>query len=219
MNTTKSSEPELILLLGGTFDPIHNGHTQPAKETALWLGATQVSLLPAHIPPHKNSTHATASHRVAMVRLACYEEPLFQLDTRELQRDSHSYTVDTLMELKAAKPNAHLHFIMGMDSLLSFTRWHQWQKILELSNLVINIRPGYCHQQLASKLPPVLLPHIIDNVAQLKLHTHGKIILHDCTAVDISSTQIRHYIHQDINYEALVHPRVFEYIEQQQLYR
>lgn len=219
MSTIKRNKNEIVLILGGTFDPIHYGHTLPAEETALWLGAKQVSLLPAHIPPHKNNTHATAIQRSAMAALVCNNHPLFNLDTRELERNTHSYTVDTLLELKAEHPTARLHFMMGMDSLLSFTHWQRWQQILTLCHLVVNIRPGYSHQKLEASISPALHSHIVHDITELETHAFGKIILHDCSAVDISSTQIRNKIKNRQDYGQFINQEVFEYIEQQQLYR
>ena len=219
MSTTKATKAEVILLLGGTFDPIHLGHTLPAQETALWLGSEQVSLILAHIPPHKSTPRATAEQRVAMTNLVCRTNSLFRVDTRELQRNSYSFTVDTLLELKAEQPAARLHFIMGMDSLLSFTRWERWQKILTLCHVVVNIRPGYSHQKLEDTIDSKLLPHIVYSLAELEKHTSGKIIIHDSTACNISSTQIRDKIKDGDGYAQFLNQDVHKYIEQQQLYR
>jgi nicotinate-nucleotide adenylyltransferase len=219
MSTINSAKVDILLLMGGTFDPIHLGHILPAEETARWLGAAQVALIPAHIPPHKSTPHASAEQRATMAELVCNNQPLFYLDKRELQRNSHSFTIDTLVELKAEQPNKRLHFIMGMDSLLTFTRWERWQKILTLCHLVVNIRPGYSHQQLENSLSPELHAHIVDNITELERHSVGKIILHDCTAADVSSTEIRNSIKKGKNYSPFVSQAVHEYIEQQQLYR
>ena len=93
-----------IGILGGTFDPIHLGHTQSAQSVALWLNLSKILFIPAHIPPHKNeldnTPSANAQQRAAMVELACKDHTLFECDTRELARQQHSYTVDTLIELK-----------------------------------------------------------------------------------------------------------------------
>jgi nicotinate-nucleotide adenylyltransferase len=219
MSTTNSAKADTLLLMGGTFDPIHLGHTLPAEETAHWLGATQVYLIPAHIPPHKSTPHASAEQRVTMTSLVCNNQPLFHLDTRELQRNSHSFTVDTLIELKTEQPNKRLHFMMGMDSLLTFTRWERWQQILTLCHLVVNIRPGYSHQQLENSLNSELHARIVRSITELEQYAVGKIILHNGTAADISSTEIRKRIKKAKDYSLLVSQSVHEYIEQQQLYR
>lgn len=217
---TNSLEPEVIVLLGGTFDPIHLGHTLPAIETAQWLGAEKVNLIPTHIPPHKNRPHANAQQRVAMVKLICNNNPLFQLDTRELQRDKLSYTIDTLLELKKELPNSQLYFVMGMDSLQSFTHWERWQQILNLCNIVVNIRPGYADiKQIENIIDPALKSYIVHDLIEVKKYSSGKIILHECTPFNISSSQIREKIKTGKSYHTLVSLPVHEYIEHHQLYR
>jgi len=219
MNTTKHKAPKLIALLGGTFDPIHLGHILPGQETATWLGASQLQLIPAHIPPHKAGTHASAKQRAEMVALVCDNSDVFSLDSRELKRHKRSYTVDTLREITAEQPSADLYFIMGMDSLLTFTQWQDWQEILNLCNLVVNIRPGYPHQTLEALLAPALKSRLVDNLSQLQQQQNGQIILHESSSVDISSTQIRAKIKAGLPYRHYLPESVFQYIEQHQLYR
>jgi nicotinate-nucleotide adenylyltransferase len=219
MSTTNQKMPKLIAILGGTFDPIHLGHISPAQETAKWLGAEQLHLIPAHIPPHKSGTHANAKQRAKMVSLVCDNSDIFTLDTRELNRQSPSYTVDTLHEIKAEQPSADLYFIMGMDSLLSFTQWHCWQEILTLCNLVVNIRPSYPHLALEAALEPALKSRLIYSLTQLQRQQTGQIIIHESTPVDISSTKIRAKIKASSNYNQDLPQSVFNYIERHKLYR
>tara|TARA_R110000744_G_scaffold261971_3_gene376548 strand:+ start:536 stop:1195 length:660 start_codon:yes stop_codon:yes gene_type:complete len=219
MSTTNPEPPILIALLGGTFDPIHLGHILPAKETAQWLGAKQLHLIPAHIPPHKTGTHANAQQRSDMVSLVCAESDVLTLDSRELNRHSPSYTVETLYQIKAEQPRANLFFIMGMDSLLSFTQWRRWQEILALCNLVVNVRPGYPHQALEAALEPALSSRLTYSLDKLQRQQCGQIILHESTPIDISSTQIRAKIATGENYSQWLPKSVYDYIEQHQLYR
>ncbi|TWX73107.1 nicotinate-nucleotide adenylyltransferase [Colwellia sp. C1TZA3] len=219
MSITNQKTPKLIALLGGTFDPIHLGHILPAQETAHWLGAKQLHLIPAHIPPHKTSTHANAKQRAKMVALVCDESQLFTLDDRELKRQSRSYTVDTLQQIKAEQPKADLYFIMGMDSLLSFTKWHRWQDILTLCNLVVNIRPGYPHLALEAALEPALTSRLIYSLAQLQRRQTGQILIHESSPVDISSTTIRAKIKAGLNASQYLPQCVHDYIEQHKLYQ
>ena len=219
MSTTSLEPPNIIALLGGTFDPIHFGHILPAQEAAQWLGAKQLVLIPAHIPPHKTRTHATAKQRAKMVSLICQNSEILTLDIRELNRQSPSFTIDTLREIKTEQPNAILYFIIGMDSLLSFTQWHGWQDILTLCNLVVNIRPGYPHHRLESTLEPALTSRLIYSIEHLQHNKTGQIILHESTAVDISSTEIRAKIKARANYSEFLPKPVYDYIEQYKLYR
>ena len=102
--------------MGGTFDPIHNGHIETARETAKWLNVGKLFLLPAHIPPHKSSTSANALHRETMVRIICQKYPLFQLDNRELKRQTSSYTVTSLQEIKQEQPESIVFFVRQLPS-------------------------------------------------------------------------------------------------------
>jgi nicotinate-nucleotide adenylyltransferase len=147
---THSNQKKSIAILGGTFDPIHYGHILPAQHVRTWLGVDHITLLPAHIPPHKQTTTVNSIHRTAMVRLICQHEAGFICDARELNRSSHSYTVESLKEIKAESPNTQLFFIIGMDSLHTFMQWHQWEEILTLCHLVVNTRPHYHISQLPS---------------------------------------------------------------------
>lgn len=219
MSSIKAQSTPFIALFGGTFDPIHLGHIIPAKETVQWLGAEQLLLIPSHIPPHKFVTQADAEHRANMVSLACESSATFSFDGRELNRNGHSYTVDTLQELSAEHPDAMLFFIMGMDSLLSFTQWYQWQKILTLCNLVVNIRPGYDHKTLESTLEPTLRERLIYDLKQIQHKQHGQILIHESSPIDISSTDIREKIKAGLNYKAYLPEKVYQYIKKNNLYR
>lgn len=219
MSITSLTTPKVIALFGGTFDPIHFGHILPAQETTLWLGAEQLYLIPAHIPPHKSGTHASAKQRAEMVALVCQHHKGMLLDNRELNRDNASYTIDTLREIAKAHPKASLHFIMGMDSILTFTKWRHWQEILTLCNLVVNIRPGYPHHELATALVPELAHRLIYQRAQWQPQKVGQIILHESKPLDISSTKIRANIKKSENYRQYLPEPVYDYIEQNKLYR
>jgi nicotinate-nucleotide adenylyltransferase len=219
MSITKQDITKRIALLGGTFDPIHLGHVLPAQATAKWLGVEQLYLIPAHIPPHKTGTHAEAKQREKMVALVCDEHNDLTLDSRELNRHSRSYTLETLKEIKAEQPSAELYFIMGMDSLLSFTQWRGWQEILTLCNLVVNIRPGYTHLAIENTLAPALKSRLVYSPAHLPSQQVGKILLHESKPVDISSTAIRAKIKSGLSYSQYLPEPVYNYIEQHQLYR
>ena len=142
---------EHIGILGGTFDPIHLGHTLPAKAVAAYLSLDKVLVIPAAVPPHKATPNISAVNRAAMVKLACENEPLLSCDERELTRDGYSFTIDTLKTLSQEQPNARLYFIIGLDSLLTFTTWRCYQEILSFCHLIVNTRPNYQLNQLNSE--------------------------------------------------------------------
>lgn len=131
-----------IGILGGTFDPIHYGHLRPMEQAGKLLQLDELRLMPNHIPPHKAGTHATLAQRLAMLEQAIETRSTFALELIELNREKPSYTVDTLCELRASHPNDALFFLMGTDSFCQLNRWHCWEKLLPLANLVVTQRPG-----------------------------------------------------------------------------
>jgi len=219
----QSSLGKGIAILGGTFDPIHLGHTLSAQAVADELGLQKVLLIPAHIPPHKISPdlvpHASSQQRAAMVEIACQSSTIFLCDQRELQRSGHSYTVDTLKELKLQYPNQPLYFIIGMDSLMTFSRWHQYQEILSLCNLVVNTRPNYSFNQLNDETKELLTNHKTTDVTQLIQYEAGRIFFAKQCFFDISSTQIRQQLMKKQRCDQQLLPSISEYINKNNLYR
>jgi nicotinate-nucleotide adenylyltransferase len=212
-----------IGILGGTFDPIHLGHTQSAHKVATELNLSKVLLIPAHIPPHKAVDdlvpHATAKQRAAMVEIACRQNSLFTCDTRELQRSGHSYTVETLKELKQKYSNRPLYFIIGMDSLMSFTRWHHYQEIMNLCHLVVNSRPHYPIERLNCETKQLLNDYQTTDIAQLSQHEFGLIFLAKAELFDVSSTEIRHELTEQSSQHQHLLPAISDFIHKNNLYR
>jgi len=219
MDKRTSVEASAIGILGGTFDPIHYGHINSAVQTAKWLQLNQIVLMPCHIPPHKNSPSATAKQRAEMVSLVCKEQPIFTLDDRELKRSTPSFTIDTLKELKANNANTIIYFFIGMDSLLNFTTWVQWQEILKLCHLVVSARPGYDLTRLNQATKKLLANHqAIDNTV-LKYCTAGKILFSYNDLWDISSTAIRQNTKEKKSCKNMTPNAILEFINKYQLYR
>lgn len=211
-------QPQAIGFLGGSFDPIHNGHLVPAIDVAQHLQLQQLFLMPNHIAPHKTGSHCTAKQRTEMVKLAILNTPQLSIDTRELNRNSASYTIDTLKEIKVQYPNTPVCFIMGMDSLIHFDSWYRWHEILDYCHLVICARPGWkgefneTVQQLVNK-------HQTNVMSDLHQQPFGKIYFQQATQLAISSTQIRHNIKHGIGIENLLPALVCDYIKAHHLYR
>jgi len=209
---------QAIGFLGGSFDPIHNGHLLPAIEVATKLLLKPLFLMPNHIAPHKAGSHCSAEQRCRMVELALQEHPQLAIDPRELDRDSASYTIDTLKEIRAEHPTQPICFMMGMDSLINFNSWYQWQDILKYCHLVVCARPGWKHS-FNDTIQTLLNNQQTDSVNDLHQALAGKIYFQSTTLYDISSTQIRFNIKHNKNIENLLPKTVCDYIEQYQLYK
>ncbi|QIR15472.1 nicotinate-nucleotide adenylyltransferase [Shewanella aestuarii] len=213
-----------IGILGGTFDPIHFGHIKPALEIKQKLLLDEVWLMPNHIPPHKQSTNITTQHRLKMVQDVCLQYPQLQLCDIEINRDTPSYTVVTLQQLKQAYPQASFYFIMGMDSFINLPSWHLWQQLFELCHIVLCQRPGWTlppdspMQQVLNQRATTIA-QLIDNKNNTSQNTHGDIIPVDICLQNISSTEIRQKVQSNQDISKLLAPCTINYIQQHHLYR
>lgn len=211
---------KLSAWFGGTFDPIHTGHLNCARELATIVGLETVTLLPNNVPPHRPQPEASAEQRVIMLKLATRNDPLFSIDTRELERDTPSWTIETLELLRAEHGNtAPLAFIIGQDSLLSINRWERWQEIIEHCHLLVAQRPGYASRHPDSKVQAWIERHQITDVEQLQTQAAGGIYLANTSFYSISATDIRRRLHLGISCQSLLTPEVIEYITRTGLYR
>ncbi|RMH91164.1 nicotinate-nucleotide adenylyltransferase [Lysobacter pythonis] len=144
----------LRIQYGGSFDPVHEGHLAVARAARDALAAG-VWLMPAGDPPHKGPTAVDAARRREMLALAVAGEPGLAVDERELRREGPSYTIDTLIELRAGLgTDAPLAILVGADSFLALPGWRRWYELAGFAHLVIAERPGSGFDPAA--LPPEL---------------------------------------------------------------
>lgn len=130
-----------IGIMGGTFNPIHNGHLYLAACAYEQLGLDEVRFIPTGSSPHKQDQQIIdGSHRLRMVTLALASYPAFFVDAREIHSDAISYTYLTLEQMKAQMPEDELYFLMGGDSLRDFKTWYHPEKICAYATLVAAIR-------------------------------------------------------------------------------
>lgn len=211
--------PRLIALYGGTFDPIHYGHIKPVEALAKQVAVHQVTIMPNNVPPHRPQPLANSQQRKAMVQLAIAGNPLFKLDDRELQRETPSYTVETLEQLRAEMGSEQpLAFIVGQDSLLSLQRWHRWETLLTLCHLLVCQRPGYSVSMDTPEEQQWLDVHQASSVTQLHSQPAGKIYLAQTPMYDISATAIRQRLKHHLPCDDMIPPAVAEFIRQHHLY-
>ena len=181
-----------VVMLGGTFDPVHYGHLRLADELQRTLRLPDMRLVPSGDPPHRNAPHASAAHRVAMLELARREFPDLAVDTREIARAGKSYTVRTLESLRAEDAKRPLAWIVGADALLGLPTWHRWRELFALAHLIVVGRPGV---DLEGAMPAALRrewrARLSADPAALRARPAGAIYRHDVTPQPISSTAIR----------------------------
>ncbi|MBI5652916.1 MAG: nicotinate-nucleotide adenylyltransferase [Chloroflexi bacterium] len=198
---------ERIGVLGGTFDPPHNGHLAIAQNALTQLDLAQVVFAPTHLPPHKIHNHITPiEHRVEMVRRAIAPFPRFVLSRVDVDRAGPTYTVDTLKILRAGWDQAaEIFFIMGLDSLANLLTWHQPEKIIALCKLAVFARPGFDADldPLESRLPGL----------------RARVVFLQSAPLDIAASDLQMRVRAGLSIAQFVPESVAAYIAAQGLYR
>lgn len=211
---------ETIGIFGGTFNPIHNGHLALANSVLNTLHCAQIRLIPAAVPPHKETPAVTAQHRAAMVALAIQDHPRLVLDTCELDRQGPSYTIDTLHLLRQRFPAQALCLIMGQDSYQKLPSWHRWQALLDTCHLLV-VHRADCENHLS--LHAAHAGRLIDITRAAEMFAqqpNGLISFLPSPPPDISSTRIRAALQaQSPSITTALPPLVLRYIQQNHLYQ
>ena len=195
-------------ILGGTFDPVHSGHLMIAERALVELGLDVVLFVTAGNPRLKlQSPLAASEHRLEMVRLAVEHDGRFAVSDAEIHRHGPTYTVDTLEHvLQEYGAGAELYFILGVDVLPRFHEWRNSERILELCRLVVVSRPGYSAFDW-------------DDFYVRNPMARDRITLVSSVAADISGTELRQRVAEELTLKGLVPEAVEEYIRRHGLYR
>lgn len=184
--------------MGGTFDPIHNGHLVAASEVAAALNLDQVVFVPTGDPSQKEKV-TDGEHRYLMTVIATAANPRFMVSRVDIDRDKPTYTVDTLKDLKGQYPNAELFFITGSDAIAQILAWHEVEKLWDLAHFVAVSRPGH-----TLEIPEV---------------PAGAVTSVEVPALSISSTDCRSRVANGEPIWYLVPDGVVQYIGKHGLYR
>jgi len=212
-------------ILGGTFNPIHYGHLAAAEEVRDRLRLDRILFIPSFIPPHKREEIVPhADLRVEMVRFATKGNPFFEASDIEINRGGRSYTIDTVEALREVFPGMDLYFITGLDSFLEIQTWHEWERLLMLSNFVVISRPGYKFVDLArisfmqSAAPELArLDQGLQRDAVVRSSAFT-ICLETIPLFDISSTDIRTRVKAGVSIKYLLPDAIETYIITNKLY-
>lgn len=202
---TPSEQPPRIGVLGGTFDPVHNGHLHVANALREALDLERILWVPAGQPPHKTGQIVSSDRdRLAMLDLALSGSAADQINTIDIERSGPSYTADTLEILAECLAPARLFFLMGEDSLRDLPTWHDPERLLRAAELAVAARPGVDADlaSIARQIPSV----------QSRIH------LVPTKEIAISSSEIRRRVGEHQSIHGLVPPPVEAYIRDHGLY-
>lgn len=204
----------MICLYGGTFDPVHNGHLHAAATVCDALGLNQLQLVLSARPSHREHTGASIEQRWDMLQLACGEDPRFVPDDREIRRNGPSYTVETLEALRAVHPVEPIAWLIGWDAYRLLTSWYRWQRVTELTNLIVVHRPGHL-----SALDDDMLEFTRQHrVAALRGEKSGSVLILEQEMLAISAAQVRELFVSGKMADHLLPGTVATYIRQHNLY-
>ena len=203
-----------IAILGGTFDPIHNGHLAAAQSVAEAFQVDEVHLIPAFSPPHKQSRGITSPfHRFAMVALASVSFDRFRTSTIEVDALEKRYTVETLESMKQMYPGADLLFVVGTDMYQEIETWRNFRRLFELAHLVIVNRPGFPFREDIAPFK------VLDRTQTVTLPSDGAAVFYlPFVELPISSTEIREERKRGERVSQWLPPQVWSYIERHKLY-
>lgn len=199
-----------IALFGGTFDPIHLGHTTVAAEALEAIGAEKLIFMPAKRSPLKGSHPKAGAHdRFRMIALAIAGHERFELSNYELNRPEPSYTLDTVRHFKAAYKNqAQVYWLLGADSIDDLSYWHRITELIDQCSLSTMCRAG-CPEPDFSKFEAIWGRKRVEKLQRNVIRT---------SLIDISSTEIRKRLACGGDVSGMLHPAVADYIRRNRLY-
>ncbi|MGD9851293.1 MAG: nicotinate-nucleotide adenylyltransferase [Nitrospirales bacterium] len=218
-----------IGLLGGSFNPIHNGHLHIARHISRILQLDQVLFIPTGDPPHKDTASlASAFHRLAMVKLAINPYPHFAVYEREIHFPGISYTFDTLSQLIQEYPaETRFGFLIGLDAFLEIQSWKMSNQLFHLCQFIVSSRPGVSFTQLGRL--PFFPAHDIARLERLdagtvtrvevELPDQQSLILLSVPPCEVSASAIRRNIARKEPVQDWLPAQVESYILQHHLYQ
>jgi len=198
-----------IVLFGGTFDPVHLGHTRVAAHARKHIGAEKIVLVPAKRSPLKGFMPRVADEdRLAMIVLATRDDPAVQVSDCEVKMPAPSYTLDTIRMFEARHPRSEFYWLVGADGVDDLRLWHNITDLLDACNICTMYRAGYAKPDFG-KYEAIWGPQRVKKLQRNVIAT---------PLVEISSTVVRKRIAEGKDVSEMLHPAVVQYIEQHNLY-
>ena len=207
-----------IGILGGSFDPVHIGHLRLALESMDTAGLERVILIPLFTPTHRGELVATPEQRHHMLEIATDKVPQLEVSDIEIRRNTPSYTIDTINELRQQDPHQSICLIMGMDAFQYLDSWKDWEQMLELCNIIVAERSGAEQVTLNPRLAEILESRKITHLDDIHSGTTGRVMKIDIPVLDISSSKIRKLLALNQRIDFLVPEDVRQYILDEKIY-
>ncbi len=197
-----------IGIMGGTFDPIHNGHLMLGEYAYKQYGLNQIWFMPNGNPPHKDSEtiESKTRHRMEMVKLAIMDKPYFALQPYEAETKGVHYSYKTMEYFNETYPEHQFYFIIGADSLFNMEKWKKPERLLKTCIMLAAYRDDKGTKEMTKQ------------IQYLNQKYEADIRLLNTPNLDISSSDIRKMLKEDVSIREIVPEAVADYIEENQLY-
>ncbi len=196
-----------IGILGGTFDPVHLGHTELAASAAAELKLDKIYLMPANTQPFKIGRRTASSEdRLEMLKLAASDYPNMEVLDYELKKEGISYTYETISELRSIYHGDEFCFIVGSDSLLKIDSWYKGDELLRICSIAVGLRDNSIRSAIQEK------------AIYLSEKFGTDVTLIDKLIIPVSSTDIRERIENGLSVSGMISPEVEDYIYEKRLY-
>lgn len=197
-----------IGIMGGTFNPIHNGHLLMAEYAYNEYDLSEIMFIPNGRPEYKSETSIASNQcRFQMVEKAIEEVEYFSVSDMEINRPGNTYTIDTMKILMKENPQNEYYFIIGADSLYSLEQWNQAKKLMEMVKFLVAVRDEATHEDIESK------------IVELQEKYGARIEQLQMPAIGISSSMIRSRILKGKSVRFMLPEKVLEYIQIRKLYK
>ncbi|CAL4043581.1 Nicotinate-nucleotide adenylyltransferase [Buchnera aphidicola (Anoecia corni)] len=209
----------IISILGGTFNPIHNGHLLSANRLLQEMHLKNIFLLPNNIPPHKLIRNIKNKHRLIMIKLAISNFTNLGINLLEIKDKKISYTFDTLVKIRRKiGKSISLIFIIGEDNLYEIYKWENWEKFLNLCHIVVIPRKVKLVKKVQDSILSWVNTYKIDDFSIFSYCSSGYIFFSNIKQENISSSKIRNCIKKKKIYKQFVPIKVYQYIKKNKLY-
>jgi len=210
------SKSQFIGIFGGTFDPVHKGHTEIIKNLFELIPLDKVIVIPNGKAPHKKVS-VNSKERLKMVSSAFQDIDKVVIDEREIKKNDPSYAISTLKELLEENEDNSLVWIMGSDAFSEIDSWYQWQDFVEMVNIIVMVRPNH---EISMDSEAFNIMSARQTIDKESLHTgRGKMYLLKIRPIEITSTEIRNKIIEGKDVSEFLLEEVNELISKGNLYQ
>ena len=206
---------KLIGVFGGTFDPVHNGHTKIIQNLLELIPFDEIKVIPNGQPPHRTSV-CSNNDRLEMVYLAFKGINQISVDEREIHRGGPSYAIHTVREILEEYHQDNIIWIMGSDAFSEIDTWFEWEDFFNIINILVMARPG-SEIDSTSMAGTLVQERQTSNIDDLS-HGAGKILIVEIDPINISSTQVRSNLAAGETVNELILEDVSDYIDSGKLY-